>query len=139
MPLRVSPRLSESQKRKRTAAPRAGGPGGPGAAAMAALTEASPAEAGEPSTAGEPSAAGEAAEGADAETQELENLELGGMRQRRGGGYGRDRHSLDARRRTARPPAQPGERTAMHPAVALHWARAGTRMLEWVASSKGFI
>ena len=28
-------------------------------------------------TAGEPSAAGEAAEGADAETQELENLELG--------------------------------------------------------------
>ena len=29
-------------------------------------------------TAGEPSAAGEAAEGADAETQELENLELGG-------------------------------------------------------------
>ena len=35
-------------------------------------------KAGEPSTAGEPSAAGEAAEGADAETQELENLELGG-------------------------------------------------------------
>ena len=28
-------------------------------------------------TAGEPSAAGEAAEGADAETQELENLDLG--------------------------------------------------------------
>ena len=77
-PLRVSPRLTESAKRKRTAAPRAGGPGGPGAAAMAALTEASPAEAGEPSTEGEPSAAGEAAEGVDAETQELESLELGG-------------------------------------------------------------
>ena len=77
-PLRVSPRLTESAKRKRTAAPRAGGPGGPGAAAMAALTEASSAEAGEPSTAGEPSAAGEAAEGVDAETQELESLELGG-------------------------------------------------------------
>ena len=67
VPLRVSPRLSKSQKRKRTAAPRAGGPGGPGAAAMAALTEASPAEAGEPSTAGEPSAAGAAAEIAEIE------------------------------------------------------------------------
>ena len=78
VPLRVWTRLSESQKRKRTSAPRAGGPGGPGAAAMAALTEASPAEAGEPSTEGEPSAAGEAAEGVDAETQELESLELGG-------------------------------------------------------------
>jgi hypothetical protein len=76
MPLRVSPRLSESQKRKRTAAPRAGGPGGPGAAAMAALTEASPAEAGETSTAGETSAAGEAAAGAETETQELEDLDL---------------------------------------------------------------
>ena len=76
VPLRVSPRLSESQKRKRTAAPRAGGPGGPGAAAMAALTEASPAEAGETSTAGETSAAGEAAAGAETETQELEDLDL---------------------------------------------------------------
>ena len=56
VPLRVSPRLSESQKRKRTAAPRAGGPGGPGAAAMAALTEAPPAEAGAPSSVGEPGA-----------------------------------------------------------------------------------
>ena len=46
---------------------------------MAALTEAPPAEAGAPSSVGEPSAAGEAsAAGADAETQELENLELGG-------------------------------------------------------------
>ena len=45
---------------------------------MAALTEASPAEAGETSTAGETSAAGEAAAGAETETQELENLELGG-------------------------------------------------------------
>ena len=45
---------------------------------MAALTEAPPAEAGAPSSVGEPSAAGEAsAAGADAETQELEQLELG--------------------------------------------------------------
>ena len=77
-PLRVSPRLTESQKRKRTTAPRAGGSSGPGATAMAALTEAPPAEAGAPSSVGEPSAAGEAsAAGADAETQELEQLELG--------------------------------------------------------------
>ena len=75
-PLRVSPRLTESKKRKRTTAPRAGGSSGPGAAAMAALTEASPAEAGETSTAGETSAAGEAAAGAETETQELEDLDL---------------------------------------------------------------
>ena len=78
-PLRVSPRLSESQKRKRTTAPRAGGSSGPGAAAMAELTEALPAEAGASSSMGEPSAAGETAAGAgaEAETQELENLDLG--------------------------------------------------------------
>ena len=37
---------------------------------------------------------------------------------------------------SAPPGAGPGERTAVRPAVALYRARAGTRMLEWVASSR---
>ena len=77
MPRRVSPRLTDWAKRRRTAATRAGGGGGPGGAALAALTES------EPVAAASSSAAGATRTDADAElaTQdqeaEIERLDLG--------------------------------------------------------------
>ena len=87
VPRRLSPRLSESAKRRRTEASRGGRGSGPGSRAMEALTATTEAaEAAGSSAAAGPSAAGASAEAEDplatqdqggtADAAELENLDL---------------------------------------------------------------
>ena len=79
MPRRVSPRLTDSAKRRRTAATRAGGgigPGGTVSTALAALTESEPVAAASSSAAGASTDADDPLATQD-QAAELEELDLG--------------------------------------------------------------